>query len=151
MRKPASQGSKLADKGTYLNASDRRLQVQLTQEARIAPGFPSSLGNFCVCRLCQRSEALHSNAALPKTCRVPWSVPGRPFSKRHIGISPKHNRRAHTSTAQNAGSPAGKTAFVHCAIARRMKAAQSNFAAQVRFSDRKPGKAPLPQGADENA
>ena len=56
MRRPASQGSKLAGKGFYLNATDRRLQVQLTQKAKIALGFPSYLGNFCVCWLCQRSE-----------------------------------------------------------------------------------------------
>ena len=51
MRKSASQGSKLADKGSYLNVCDRRLQVQLMQKAKIAPGFPPFLGNFCVCRL----------------------------------------------------------------------------------------------------
>ena len=39
MRKPARQGSKLAGKGTYLNVNDRRLQVQLMQEAKIAPVF----------------------------------------------------------------------------------------------------------------
>ena len=38
MRKPARQGSKLADKGAYLDVSDRRLQVQLTLEAKIAAG-----------------------------------------------------------------------------------------------------------------
>ena len=37
MRKPARQGSKLADKGAFLNASDRKLQVRLTQEAQIVP------------------------------------------------------------------------------------------------------------------
>ena len=149
MRKPASQGSKLAGKGTCPNASDRRLQVQLTQEARIAPCFPSHPGNFAFAGFVSALKRCIATPHCPKPV-VPWSVPGRPFLKRYIGISPKHNRRAHTSTAQNAGSPAGKrrtgkTAFVHCAIARRMKAAQ------VRFSDRKPGKAPLPQGADENA
>ena len=37
MRKPASQGSGLAGKEAYLNVSDRRLQVDLTQKAKIAP------------------------------------------------------------------------------------------------------------------
>ena len=39
MRKPASQGSKLASKGAYMDVSDRRMQVQLTQEAKIASDF----------------------------------------------------------------------------------------------------------------
>ena len=39
MRKPARQGSKLAAKGAYIDVSDRRLHVQLTQEAKIAPDF----------------------------------------------------------------------------------------------------------------
>ena len=39
MGKPASQGSKLADKETYTGASDRRLQLQLTQETKIASDF----------------------------------------------------------------------------------------------------------------
>ena len=39
MRKPASQGSKLASKGAYIDVSDRRMQVQLTQEAKIASDF----------------------------------------------------------------------------------------------------------------
>ena len=39
MRKPARQGSKLADKGAYMDVSDRRLQVQLTPEAKIASDF----------------------------------------------------------------------------------------------------------------
>ena len=39
MRKPASQGSKLASKGAYMDVSDRRMQVQLTQEAKIASYF----------------------------------------------------------------------------------------------------------------
>ena len=39
MRKPASQGSKLAGKGAYIDVSDRRLLVQLTQEAKIASDF----------------------------------------------------------------------------------------------------------------
>ena len=43
-------------KQTCLNASDRRLQVQPRQEAKIAPGVPSFPDNFCVCRLCQRSD-----------------------------------------------------------------------------------------------
>ena len=38
MRKPASQGSKLAGKGACLNVSNRRLQVKMTQEAKIVPG-----------------------------------------------------------------------------------------------------------------
>ena len=33
------QGSKLASKGAYIDVSDRRMQVQLTQEAKIAPDF----------------------------------------------------------------------------------------------------------------
>ena len=39
MRKPARQGSKLAGKGAYLDVSDRRLQVLLTLEAKIASDF----------------------------------------------------------------------------------------------------------------
>ena len=39
MRKPARQGSKLAAKGAYIDVSDRRLHVQLTQEAKIASDF----------------------------------------------------------------------------------------------------------------
>ena len=39
MRKPARQGSKLAGKGAYIDVSDRRLLVQLTQEAKIASDF----------------------------------------------------------------------------------------------------------------
>ena len=39
MRKPASQGSGLADKGSFTDVSDRRLQVQLAQEAKIATDF----------------------------------------------------------------------------------------------------------------
>ena len=39
MRKPARQGSKLAAKGAYMDVSDRRLHVQLTQEAKIASDF----------------------------------------------------------------------------------------------------------------
>ena len=31
----ARQGSKLADKGAYIDVSDRRLQAQLTQQAKI--------------------------------------------------------------------------------------------------------------------
>ena len=58
MRKPAGQESKSAGKGSCLNANDRRVQVQLTQEAKIVPGFPSYSGNFCVCRLCLRSDGV---------------------------------------------------------------------------------------------
>ena len=39
LRKPARQGSKLADKGAYTGVSDRRLQVKLTTEAEIASEF----------------------------------------------------------------------------------------------------------------
>ena len=39
LRKPASRGSKLADKGAYTGVSDRRLQVTLTTEAEIASEF----------------------------------------------------------------------------------------------------------------
>ena len=41
LRKPARQGSKLADKGAYTGVSDRRLQVKLTQEAKIVSDFSS--------------------------------------------------------------------------------------------------------------
>ena len=41
MRKPARQGSKLASKGAYIDVSDRRMQVQLTPEAKIASDFYS--------------------------------------------------------------------------------------------------------------
>ena len=39
MQKPARQGSNLTAKGTYLDVSDRRLQVLLTPEAKIASDF----------------------------------------------------------------------------------------------------------------
>ena len=39
VRKLASQGSKLASKGAYINVSDRRMQVQLTPEAKIVSDF----------------------------------------------------------------------------------------------------------------
>ena len=39
MRKPVSQGNKPAGKSVYLNVSDRRLQVLLTPEAKIASDF----------------------------------------------------------------------------------------------------------------
>ena len=39
LRKPARQGSKLADKGAYISVSDRRLQGKLTQEAKIVSDF----------------------------------------------------------------------------------------------------------------
>ena len=41
LRKPARQGSKLADKGAYISVSDRRMQVKLTQEAKIVSAFSS--------------------------------------------------------------------------------------------------------------
>ena len=42
LRNLARQGNKLADKGAYINVSDCRLQVQLTQQAKI----PSNLSSF---------------------------------------------------------------------------------------------------------
>ena len=47
-----------------MNVSDRRLHVQLTQEAEIASDFLFDQGNFCVCGLCQRSDAA-------RPCAVP--------------------------------------------------------------------------------
>ena len=41
LRKPARRGSKLADKGAYMDVSDRRLQVQLTMQAKITSNFSS--------------------------------------------------------------------------------------------------------------
>ena len=41
LRKPARRGSKLADKGDYTDVSDRRLQVQLTTQAKITSNFSS--------------------------------------------------------------------------------------------------------------
>ena len=41
LRKPARRGSKLADKGAYMDVSDRRLQVQLTTQAKITSNFSS--------------------------------------------------------------------------------------------------------------
>ena len=40
-----------------MDVSDRRMQVQLTQEAKIASDFFFYRSNFCGCGLCQRSEA----------------------------------------------------------------------------------------------
>ena len=48
MRKPASQGSKLASKGAYIDVSDRKMQVQLTQEAKIASDFSFIRAIFAV-------------------------------------------------------------------------------------------------------
>ncbi|MBQ9951354.1 MAG: hypothetical protein IJO98_04355, partial [Clostridia bacterium] len=42
LRNLARQGNKLADKGAYINVSDCRLQVQMTQQAKI----PSILSSF---------------------------------------------------------------------------------------------------------
>jgi len=56
LKKPARQGSKLADKGAYLNVSDRWLQVLLTQQAKILSTSSSIRKDFCVCGVCQRSE-----------------------------------------------------------------------------------------------
>ena len=39
LKKPARQGSQLAVKEAYIDVSDRRLHVQLTQEAKIASDF----------------------------------------------------------------------------------------------------------------
>ena len=38
------------------DSNKNKALVQLTQEAKIAPDFPSFPDNFCVCRLCQRSD-----------------------------------------------------------------------------------------------
>ena len=40
-----------------MDVSDRRMQVQLTQEAKIASDFFFYRSNFCGCGLCQRSAA----------------------------------------------------------------------------------------------
>ena len=40
-----------------MDVSDRRMQVQLTPEAKIAAEFLFYQSDFCVCGLCQRSEA----------------------------------------------------------------------------------------------
>ena len=39
LKKPARQGSKLADKGAYIDVSDRSLQAQLTQQTKILTTF----------------------------------------------------------------------------------------------------------------
>ncbi|MBR6767328.1 MAG: hypothetical protein IKM02_05190, partial [Clostridia bacterium] len=52
LKNHARQGSKLAVKGAYTGVSDRRLQVQLTQQAKTSL-FSES---FCVCGVCQQSE-----------------------------------------------------------------------------------------------
>ena len=39
-----------------MDVSDRRMQVQLTPEAKIAAEFLFYQSDFCVCGLCQRSE-----------------------------------------------------------------------------------------------
>ena len=39
LKKPARQGSKLADKGAYIDVSDCSLQAQLTQQTKILTTF----------------------------------------------------------------------------------------------------------------
>ena len=39
-----------------MDVSDRRMQVQLTQEAKIVSDFFIYQSDFCGCGLCQRSE-----------------------------------------------------------------------------------------------
>ena len=46
LKKPARQGSKLAGKGAYIDVSDRRLQVWLTQQAKIPSNFTLFEGIF---------------------------------------------------------------------------------------------------------
>ena len=41
-----------------MDVSDRRMQVQLTPEAKIAAEFLFYQSDFCVCGLCQRSAPL---------------------------------------------------------------------------------------------
>jgi len=46
LKNPARQGSKAANKGAYPDVSDRNLQPQLTQQAKIPSVFLSSEGIF---------------------------------------------------------------------------------------------------------
>ena len=78
LRKPARQGGKLAAKGAYTDVSDRRLQVQLTQEAKIVSefsffkaffafaGFVSALRPFQVL-----TAARHPGRGASVACRLP--------------------------------------------------------------------------------
>ena len=56
-----------------MDVSDRRMQVQLTPEAKIAAEFLFYQSDFCVCGLCQRSEGgANIRAAL---CFIPDRMP----------------------------------------------------------------------------
>ena len=46
LKNPARQGSKFAAKGAYIDVSDHRLQVQLTQQAKIPSALLLSEGIF---------------------------------------------------------------------------------------------------------
>jgi len=46
LKKPASQGSQIANKGAYLHISDRNMQLQLTMKAKISTIFNSIRGIF---------------------------------------------------------------------------------------------------------
>ena len=46
LKNPARQGSKFAAKGAYIDVSDRRLQSQLTQQAKIPSALLLSEGIF---------------------------------------------------------------------------------------------------------
>ena len=77
LKNPARQGSKLAAKGAYIDVSDRRLQVQLTQQAKIPSALLLSEGIFVFAGICQRSEpsmffmngSLRNDYIAPQTMR----------------------------------------------------------------------------------
>ena len=60
-----------------MDVSNRRMQVQLTQEAKIASDFSFYQSDFCGCGLCQRSEpALFARAqTFAKAHTVPGAAP----------------------------------------------------------------------------
>ena len=56
--------SKLASKGAYMDVSDRRMQVQLTQEARIASDFSYIRAILAVVGFVSALRPPHVNAAV---------------------------------------------------------------------------------------
>ena len=52
-----------------MDVSDRRMQVQLTQEAKIASDFFFYQSDFCGCGLCQRSDGVQGES--PDAAFVP--------------------------------------------------------------------------------
>ena len=135
MRKPASQGGKLAGKGAYLNVSDRRLQVQLAQEAKIASDFPFIRAIFAVDGLCQRSEA-------PRVRRgvfaYPWRLADSQQGWPRRGMLSRPRRPAGTLPASPRLPFQSKPARRRRIGRKRPRAASAGHAGQRKHGDREP-------------